>query len=424
MKPWILLALLAVVLLAAFTSFARVGEKELAVLDPRFGEPRVLPAGFHFRAPLFLSSVSRYPLDPATVEGVVKVDTRDNLNFRIRYRMDLGYDSDTLLSFHARRAGRSLDEVRRRIADETVQRGCGFLRADEILGSATKERWLGALYPPAKERGIRVLEISADPVEPRVMTNAALVYQERNLPAAALQLARRAVEKYPEESRVHYGLGRVYDLQGMDQQAEEEYVQALFYEPAAREPMGRLVGKLLRKREFERARRLLDAALSQDRTSAPHFNWLGVTLQLEAKYEEAESAFRKATELDPKSAEYRANLGALQLQRGNPAAARETLAEAIRLRPDHTLALYNLGLAHILENRAAEALPFLERAETTGPATVGLLNALAKAYDEAGQPDRAIAALKRSLAMKPSQPDQQKLLKRLQGARGASRRAG
>jgi predicted Zn-dependent protease len=72
-----------------------------------------------------------------------------------------------------------------------------------------------------------------------------------------------------------------------------------------------------------------------------------------------------------------------------------------------------------MSGKPAEAVPFLERAERTGPVSVGLLNALARVYQEAGQSPKAIAALERSLRLQPAQPEQQKLLSQLR-AKGGS----
>ena len=416
MRRFAAAALVVVLLLAVFSAVSYVGGKESAVLDPRFGDPVVLRPGFSIHAP-FLSRVTHYPLDPRKVEGQVKVETRDNLNFRVRYTLTASLEPESLLALHARRAGRPLDPVLQQLSDETVQKAAAFLRADEILGTAARERWLGALYPPARERGLKALEIQVAPVDSRALVNAALIYQERNLPNAALQLLKLGVERFPQDSQVRYGLGRLYEHQGKQKEAEEEYLQALLLDPVAREPMGRLIGALLKRREFDRAQRLLEAALDKDRVSAPHYGWIGIVLQLQAKYDDAEKAFRKAIELDPKNAEYRAGLGALFLSKGDPAGAREPLKEAIRIKPNLTLALYNLGIALAMEGKSSEAIPFFEQAARTGPPSVGLLNALANAYRETGQTPKAIAALRRSLRLQPDQKEEQKLLRQLQSGR-------
>ncbi|PYQ13984.1 MAG: hypothetical protein DMH00_02860, partial [Acidobacteria bacterium] len=183
--------------------------------------------------------------------------------------------------------------------------------------------------------------------------------------AAALNLVKLAVEHYPQDPIAHYGLGRIYEGQGKSPEAEAEYVQALFLDPAAKEPMAKMVGMLLRKRDFARAQRLLAAALEKDRASAPHYNWMGITLQLQSRNEDAQRAFQKAVELDPKNPEYRANQGALFLAQADYKSAEESLKEAIRLNPRYGLALYNLGVAVAEQGHAQEALPFFEQAEKT-----------------------------------------------------------
>lgn len=417
MKRIVAIAAAVIALAALFSSVSFVGGDELGVLDPRFGDPVVLTRGIHFHLP-FLSRVTHYPLAPVKVEAESKLETRDNLNFKARYRLEQSFDPATILTFHARRGGRPLAEVRRQATEVAVQKAATQLRADEILGAATHERWMAVLIPPCREGGIQPLKMTVGPVGARAMVNSTLIYLQRNLPAAALHLAQMAVEHYPQDPLAHYGLGRVYEDQGKTQEAEAEYIQALFLDPAAKEPMARLVGDLLKRKEFGRTQRLLSAALEKDRTSAPHYNWMGIAMQLQARYDDSRIAFQKAVELDPKNAEYRANQGALFLAMGNYQAAEESLKEAIRLNPDYALALYNLGVSIAEQGRNQEALPFFEQAEKVGPVSVGLLNALSRAYREVGDVPKAVSAIQRSLALNPNQPEQKNLLKQL-GAKGA-----
>jgi len=414
-KRLVLIAAILFVLAALFSSVSFVGGNEAAVLDPRFGQPRVLSRGIHFHAP-FLSRITHYPLAPEKIAAESKLETRDNLNFKARFKLEQSFDPETLLTFHARRGGRPLEEVRKQVTEEVVRKAATQLRADEILGAATPERWMAVLGPPAREAGIKPIAIGIDPVESRAMVNAALIYLQRNLPAAALNLVQMAIQQYPQDPTAHYGLGRVLEAQGKQAEAEGEYVQALFLDPAAKEPMSRLVGNLLKRKEFARAQRLLSAALDKDRSSAPHYNWMGITMHLQARYEDSQRAFQKAVELDPNNAEYRANQGALYLTQGNYQGAEESLKEAIRLNPNYTLALYNLGVSIAEQGRNKEAIPFFEQAEKTGPVTVGLLNALSKAYKEVGDTPRAVATIQRSLALNPNQPQLRALLKQLGGS--------
>ncbi|HEU5181880.1 MAG TPA: tetratricopeptide repeat protein [Candidatus Polarisedimenticolia bacterium] len=412
MKRLIAIAAVVLVVAAIFSSVSFVGGEEIAVLDPRFGDPQILGRGIHLHLP-FLSRVTHYPLKPEKVESETKLETRDNLNFTAKYTLESTFDPETLLAFHARRGGRPVEVVRRQAGDEAVREGAALLRADEILGAATPERWMAVLLPPCRKAGIRPIGITVQPIAATAMVNAALIYQQRNLPRAALNLAKMAVDRYGSDPMAHYGLGRVYEAQGRGDDAEAEYIQALFLDPAAKEPMAELVGRLLKRKDFTRAQRLIAAGLEKDRLSAPHYNWMGITMQLQGRLDDARTAFQKAVELDQKNAEYRANLGALELARSDPKSAEESLKDAIRINPNHSLALYNLGIAVAEQGRNAEAVPFFERAEKSGPATVGLLNALAHAYQQIGDKPRAAATLRRSLALNPNQPEQQKILKQL-----------
>jgi len=66
---------------------------------------------------------------------------------------------------------------------------------------------------------------------------------------------------------------------------------------------------------WEEARVHLERALSQDSTSAALYNNLGILYEHMGRLEEAEAAYRKAVDLDPKCKLYRWNYSRFQLLR-------------------------------------------------------------------------------------------------------------
>ncbi len=96
--------------------------------------------------------------------------------------------------------------------------------------------------------------------------------------------------------------------------------------------------------------------------------------------------------------------------------ARTALQEALRLRPNYSLALFNLGVSFAIEGRLDEAIEQFHNAERVGPSTHPLLNALAQAYEEKGLLNRSADYLRRSLALHADQPDRRAALSRIEKA--------
>lgn len=109
---------------------------------------------------------------------------------------------------------------------------------------------------------------------------------------------------------------------------------------------------------------------------------LGTALAARGAREEAISSFEQALELRPEMVEARANMGRLLLESGAPTRAASELRRALGdLPPDdqiregtgnaimRKMLRFNLGAALRLNNRPAEALPFLQAAADDPPAT-------------------------------------------------------
>src|SRR6185503_14901798 len=124
--------------------------------------------------------------------------------------------------------------------------------------------------------------------------------------------------------------------------------------------------------------------------------------------------FNTAVNLSPKTPEFRVSLGTLRVQQKRYDDARKVYEEALKLKPDHTLALYNLGVLSAIQGNIDEAIGFFEKAAGTAPPSVALLNSMAQAYEQKGDFARAAEALRRSLRDRPDQPDRVAALHRVE----------
>jgi tetratricopeptide (TPR) repeat protein len=109
--------------------------------------------------------------------------------------------------------------------------------------------------------------------------------------------------------------------------------------------------------------------------------------------------FRKATELDPASADGFVNLGAAYMEKHDYGAAIAPLKRALQLSPDLAVAHQFLGYALLAQGYAAEAIPYLERA--------GAHDALGIAQIETGQLKEAVENFSAALTKSPNDPDLQ-----------------
>jgi Tfp pilus assembly protein PilF len=86
--------------------------------------------------------------------------------------------------------------------------------------------------------------------------------------------------------------------------------------------------------------------------------------------------------------------------------------------PENTDAALHLAVAYSGLKKYAKAVKLYERVTAGGVETDSILNAMAEAYYNAGDIDRAIEILRKSLALYPSQPRIQEFLKRLEENKG------
>jgi Tfp pilus assembly protein PilF len=83
--------------------------------------------------------------------------------------------------------------------------------------------------------------------------------------------------------------------------------------------------------------------------------------------------------------------------------------------PAHAEALTNLAGALAKAGRPAEAVPYFERAVEAGAVSPVVLNGLGFARFESGNAPGAAEALRRSLRLKPGQPNVAAVLKQIEG---------
>ena len=126
-------------------------------------------------------------------------------------------------------------------------------------------------------------------------------------------------------------------------------------------------------------------------------------------YDQAEVWFRLALRDDPASSEALYGLGSVYLKQEKSAEARESFEHATRLPASYpdTLAnsWNNLGLLATREGRTAEAIPYFQEALRLNPDHLIALDNLGNAYRQQKNWDEARKALERALKVSPEDPE-------------------
>jgi tetratricopeptide (TPR) repeat protein/peroxiredoxin len=126
-------------------------------------------------------------------------------------------------------------------------------------------------------------------------------------------------------------------------------------------------------------------------------------------FDQAEASFRLALRDDPSSAEAVYGIGSVYLKQQKTAEARENFERAIKLHASYpdTLpnAWNNLGLLAARGGRAAEAIPYFQEALRLSPDHLIALENLGNAYRQQKELDEARKVLERAVAVGPQDPE-------------------
>jgi len=176
------------------------------------------------------------------------------------------------------------------------------------------------------------------------------------------------------------------------------------------------------------------ASAPQSTEQATYYFLMGRYLEGAGKVDEAVAAFRKAIDLDPKSAEPRAELSALYAREDKPLEAVDAAEDALNVDPKNREANRILGsvLAAMIEQRKpvkpgddvsaypTRAIKALEIARGDGSGDLSIDLALARLYLDQDRPADAVPLLRRIVGEQPQYAEGSVLLAEAQEASGAS----
>ncbi|MEK7798952.1 MAG: tetratricopeptide repeat protein, partial [Acidobacteriota bacterium] len=236
------------------------------------------------------------------------------------------------------------------------------------------------------------------------------LYKDGGRTREGIALYRQLAREHPGLPEIPAALGSLELKDGQTAAAEKDLLEALRLNPAQSEPLTELHIIYRDSPRILTLEPIVRKGLLINGKSVVHLNWMGLIHEWKKELPQAESAFKKAMEYDPDYAATMANLGALYGRNGRLPEAVAILRRAVAKDPENVESWVNLGAAQGRMGRSREAIEALETARGKGVRTTTLFNALALAYLQDRQPDKAKQYLKESLTIDPNQKDAKDLL--------------
>jgi superkiller protein 3 len=157
----------------------------------------------------------------------------------------------------------------------------------------------------------------------------------------------------------------------------------------------------IRRADFATAQAQIEAGLKIDTRSPAGYDLLGIALDGQRLFPEAEAAYRRALELNPNFVAARNDLGRSLYRQGKTADAAREFTRALQVEPTSFAANFNLGVISLAAKNYSKAAKFLEIAAGDAPSDAQTLFALTEALLGAGEQERAFAVGRRIVASAP-----------------------
>lgn len=321
-----------------------------------------------------------------------------------------GGQGETLITGHLNEAALHMQKGDYRAADEAVQKALAL--APDFVGTWLVKGQLASeqkKYDEAIEAGHKVLEMSPEG-EPQIYTQLGHIYADAARLDEGLAYLRRKAASYPDIGEIRSAIGTLLLERGEKEAAEQELLASLRIDPSLSEPLAELHTLFRGTERILELEQIVQKGLALDDKSVVHHNWMGLIHEWRNEMADAEREFKLAIELDPEYTATMANLGALYGRLGRLNEAIAVLSRAVDKERDNLEAWVNLGAAYGRLGRAEDAIDALETARGLGARTTTLYNALALAYLQARQRDKALEYLRESLQIDPDQRDARELL--------------
>jgi len=193
----------------------------------------------------------------------------------------------------------------------------------------------------------------------------------------AINAHRRAIELDPNLAAAYSNLGNCFSDQGKLDEAIASYRKAIELDPIFADAYANLGVVLYRLEKWDEAIASCRKAIEFDPKLVQAHSTVGAALKAQGKLDEAIASYRRAIELDPTDAIAHNNLGAIFTNQGKREEAIACYRKAIELDPNCVTAYQNLCADLIQLGMWGEAITSLRKAIELNPTSASIHNSMA-----------------------------------------------
>ncbi len=251
-----------------------------------------------------------------------------------------------------------------------------------------------------------IVKVYQGPVDPEHIEEDYHNIPQTDVQRLAMSLPFSGMNGGLEFQRNYYGYGSIYFEHGYYDQAEASFRLALKDDPSNAEALYGLGSVYLKQEKNNEARETFERTVKL-KTNYPNtltnaWNNLGLLAARQGKMPEAVAYFREALRLDPDHVVALDNLGAAYRQMQNWDEARNILERALKVKPDDPEANYGLGMVFAQIGDSERAYERLRRALQFRPDYPEALNNLGILYLRTQRTDEAIASFEECIRVAPA----------------------
>ena len=255
-------------------------------------------------------------------------------------------------------------------------------------------------------RAIPALEAANEygPTSPAPLVNLAIAYFDAGRYELAVDLAQRALLLEPENSGAQQMLGKSYFMLGDMGKSISALETAARLSPDDVDVLYTLGIAYLRNRQTDQAKLLYESMIRKFGERPQLHVVIGRAYRQSGLLAEAAVEFKQAIALDPRFPRAHYYLGITYLLDEGQSRIADALEEfklEVAENPDEFLANYYLGVVYVFQRQWQSAITVLEKAAAIAPNDPDPYFQLGQAYQELNQHERAVAALKKSIAFNP-----------------------
>jgi tetratricopeptide (TPR) repeat protein len=237
-----------------------------------------------------------------------------------------------------------------------------------------------------------------------LLTQARAEIQRKNMAKAETDV-RAYLAQQPNSATGHFLLGYILSAEKKPKRSLAEYTQgARFHRPSA-DDLVVVAADYVYLHDYADADKWLTLATTWKPDSLLDWYYLGRAKYNENRFQEAVDAFHRCLQLDPVNVRAEDNLGlayeGLQDDQKAAAAYRNAIEWQSKAAHPYPQPYLNLGILLARKGRAAEALPYLERAVELAPQNPKAHEQLGKDYEAVHRFPQAQAELEKAIAIAP-----------------------